>query len=143
MNEQMGQAAVEHLQALLRIDTTNPPGNETPAAEYLARLFRAAGIEPVLAGGTPERQNVVARLKGDGSKQPLLLAAHLDVVEAEPESWKHPPFAGEIHDGYLWGRGAIDMKHMAVMSSLVLARLKSEGVVTKRDVIFAGVADEE
>jgi acetylornithine deacetylase/succinyl-diaminopimelate desuccinylase-like protein len=143
MNEQLGLAAVEHLQALLRIDTTNPPGNETPAAEYLARLFRAAGIEPVMAGATPERQNVIARLKGDGSKPPLLLCAHLDVVEAEPESWKHPPFGGEIHDEYIWGRGAIDMKHMAVMSTLVLLQLKQEGVRLKRDLIFAGVADEE
>jgi acetylornithine deacetylase/succinyl-diaminopimelate desuccinylase-like protein len=143
MDEQLGLAAVEHLQALLRIDTTNPPGNETPAAEYLARLFRAAGVEPVLAGGTPERQNVVARLQGSGKKKPLLLAAHLDVVEAEPQSWKHPPFAGEIHDGYLWGRGAIDMKHMAVMSSLVLLKLKQEGARLERDLIFAGVADEE
>jgi len=143
MDLELGQAAVERLQALLRIDTTNPPGNETPAAEYLAKLFRAAGVEPVLAGATPERQNVVARLKGNGQKQPLLLAAHLDVVEAEPESWKHPPFAGEIHDGYLWGRGAIDMKHMAVMSALVLLQLKKEGAQLRRDLIFAGVADEE
>jgi acetylornithine deacetylase/succinyl-diaminopimelate desuccinylase-like protein len=143
MNEPLGLAAVEHLQALLRIDTTNPPGNETPAAEYLARLFRAAGVEPVMAGATPERQNVIARLKGDGSKPPLLLCAHLDVVEAEPESWKHPPFGGEIHDGYIWGRGAIDMKHMAVMSTLVLLELKREGAKLKRDLIFAGVADEE
>jgi acetylornithine deacetylase/succinyl-diaminopimelate desuccinylase-like protein len=143
MDERLGLAAVEHLQKLLRFDTTNPPGNETPAAEYLAALFRAAGVEPVLAGATPERQNLVARIAGDGSKAPLLLCAHLDVVEAEPRSWKHPPFAGEIHDGYLWGRGAIDMKHMAVMSTLVLLKLKQEKVALKRDLIFAGVADEE
>ena len=140
---QLGDEAVEHLQALLRIDTTNPPGNETPAAEYLAALLDAAGVAPTLIGETPARQNVIARLEGSGEKAPLLLAAHLDVVEAEPESWTHPPFGGEIHDGYLWGRGAIDMKHMAVMSALVVARLKAEGVRLVRDVIFAGVADEE
>jgi acetylornithine deacetylase/succinyl-diaminopimelate desuccinylase-like protein len=139
----LGDEAVRHLQALIRIDTTNPPGNETPAAEYLAETLRSEGIEPTLVGTTPERQCVVARLRGSGAKPPLLLGAHLDVVEAEPASWRHPPFGGEIHDGYLWGRGAIDMKHMAVMAALALVRLKREGVRLERDVIFAGVADEE
>jgi acetylornithine deacetylase/succinyl-diaminopimelate desuccinylase-like protein len=100
-------------------------------------------MAPLLVGETPDRKNVIARLQGDGTKPPLLLAAHLDVVPAEPESWRHPPFGGEIHDGYIWGRGAIDMKHMAVMSALVIARLKQEGVKLARDLIFAGVADEE
>ncbi|HEX4456613.1 MAG TPA: M20/M25/M40 family metallo-hydrolase [Polyangia bacterium] len=141
--QELGDDAVRHLQALIRIDTTNPPGNETPAAEYLAELLTQSGLQPQLIGETPKRQNVIARLKGNGSKAPLLLAAHLDVVEAEPESWKHPPFSGEIHDGYIWGRGAIDMKHMAVMCALVIARLKREGLALERDLIFAGVADEE
>jgi acetylornithine deacetylase/succinyl-diaminopimelate desuccinylase-like protein len=140
---ELGDDAVKHLQALLRIDTTNPPGNETPAAEYLADLFVRAGLAPTLIGETPDRKNVIARVKGSGAKAPLLLCAHLDVVPAEPESWTHPPFGGEIHDGYLWGRGAIDMKHMAIMSALVVARLKKEGVTLERDLIFAGVADEE
>src|SRR5262249_28625930 len=138
-----GEAAVRHLAELLRIDTTNPPGRETPAAEYLADLLKQEGLEPVLVGAEPERKNVIARLKGSGEKGPLLLAAHLDVVPAEPSAWSHPPFSGEIHDGYLWGRGAIDMKQMAIMSALVLIRLKREGVPFKRDLIFAGVADEE
>src|SRR5947199_9095299 len=85
---------VRHLGQLLRIDTTNPPGRETPAAEYLADLFVKAGLEPVLVGAEPERKNVVVRLKGTGEKAPLLLAAHLDVVPAEAGSWTHPPFAG-------------------------------------------------
>jgi len=139
----MGDEAVKHLAALIRIDTTNPPGNETPAAEYLAELLNGAGLPPVLVGATPDRKNVVARVRGDGSKAPLLLGAHLDVVPAEREQWRHSPFGGEIHDGYLWGRGAIDMKHMAVMSALVLMRLQREKVKLTRDVIFAGVADEE
>jgi acetylornithine deacetylase/succinyl-diaminopimelate desuccinylase-like protein len=143
MRRIMQDAVVQHLQQLIRIDTTNPPGRETAAAEYLAQLFSADGVEPTLVGAEPERKCVVARLKGSGEAAPLLLAAHLDVVPAEPSAWSHPPFAGEIHDGYLWGRGAIDMKHMAVMSTLVLLRLKREGVKLKRDLIFAGVADEE
>src|SRR5262249_38353229 len=139
----LGESAVRHLAELIRIDTTNPPGRETPAAEYLGDLFDQAGLAPVLVGAEPERKNVVARLQGTGEKPPLLLAAHLDVVPAEPSAWTHPPFSGEIHDGYLWGRGAIDMKQMAVMSALVLIRLKEEGIRPKRDLIFAGVADEE
>ncbi|MCC6624276.1 MAG: M20/M25/M40 family metallo-hydrolase [Deltaproteobacteria bacterium] len=143
MAPELGDLAVKHLSELIRIDTTNPPGNETPAAEYLAGLFAGAGIEPRLVGADPRRMNVVARLPGDGSKPPLLLAAHLDVVPVERDKWRHDPFGGEIHDGYLWGRGAIDMKQMAVMSTLVAMRLAEDKVPLARDVIFAGVADEE
>lgn len=140
---ELGDEAVRHLQALLRIDTTNPPGNETPAAEYLAALLTDAGVEPTLVGPSPSRRSVVARLAGTSREPPLLVHAHLDVVPAEPAHWTHPPFGGEIHDGYLWGRGAIDMKHMAVMATLVLCRLAREGRKLSRDIIFAGVADEE
>lgn len=137
------EAAVRHLQALIRIDTTNPPGNERAAAEYLAELLRADGIEPELLEPEPLRTSLVARLQGDGSRPPLLLHAHLDVVEAEPGRWRRPPFSGDLAEGYLWGRGAIDMKHMAVMCTMVLGRLAREGVRLRRDVIFAAVADEE
>jgi acetylornithine deacetylase/succinyl-diaminopimelate desuccinylase-like protein len=130
-------------QELLRIDTTNPPGNELPAAELLADELRAAGLEPRVLQSRPGRGNVVARLRGSGELPPLLLTAHLDVVEAEPESWEYPPFCGEVHDGCLWGRGAIDMKNMAAMSVAIMTRLASEDVRPKRDLIFAGVADEE
>lgn len=139
----MEREALELLQALLRTDTTNPPGNETPAAELCARSLSSAGLDPVLVGRTPERMNVIARLRGDGSLPPLLLNAHLDVVPAEAASWSRPPFAGEIHDGWLWGRGAIDMKNMAAMSIAVLNRLAREKAKLKRDVIFCGSADEE
>lgn len=139
----MGADAIRHLAALIRIDTTNPPGNETPAAEYIADMLRSVGVHPTLLGAEPMRQNVLARVHGDGSKAPLMLAAHLDVVPVERDKWRHDPFGGEIHDGYLWGRGAIDMKQMAVMSTLVMMRLHQEGVRLKRDVILACVADEE
>lgn len=130
-------------QRLLRIDTTNPPGNELPAAQLLAEELRAAGLEPVVLQSAPGRGNVVTRLRGTGQKPPLLLTAHLDVVEADPSAWQHPPFCGEVHDGCLWGRGAIDMKNMAAMSVAVMSRLAREGVKPARDLIFAGVADEE
>lgn len=135
--------ALELFRALLRIPTVNPPGNERPAAELVADTLRAGGLEPELLEGAPGRTNVVTRLKGDGSKAPLLLNAHLDVVPVEEEHWKHPPFAAEIHDGYVWGRGAVDMKNMAAMATVVMKLLKAEGVKLKRDVIFAAIADEE
>ncbi|MGB8331021.1 MAG: M20/M25/M40 family metallo-hydrolase [Polyangiales bacterium] len=130
-------------QRLLRIDTTNPPGNELPAATLIADELNAAGLEPVVLQSAAGRGNVVARLRGTGEKAPLLLTAHLDVVEAEASAWEHPPFCGEVHDGCLWGRGAIDMKNMAAMSVAIMARLAREGVRPKRDLVFAGVADEE
>lgn len=135
--------ALELFRSLIRIPTVNPPGNERPAAELVADTLRAAGLEPEFFEGAPDRTNVVTRIKGDGSKQPLLLSAHLDVVAVEAEQWKHPPFNAEIHDGYVWGRGAVDMKNMAAMSTIVMKLLKQEGVQLKRDVIFAAIADEE
>jgi acetylornithine deacetylase/succinyl-diaminopimelate desuccinylase-like protein len=137
------EVAVSQLQALLRIDTSNPPGNETVAARYLQQVLEKEGIAANLLESSPGRGNLVARLKGTGEAEPLLLVAHLDVVPADASQWEHPPFGGEIHDGWLWGRGALDMKHMAVMSATVLRRLQREGVRLKRDVILAAVADEE
>ncbi len=154
-----GDRCVALLQDLLRIPTvnrgTNEPGdgNERPAAERIAAHLREAGVEPRFFEKTPGRTNLVARLrKGDRKtngahdateRGPLLLNAHLDVVEADETRWKHPPFGGEIHDGWLWGRGAIDMKHMAAMSACVVALLAREKPELQRDLIFAAVADEE
>lgn len=140
---ELTEHAFDLCQRLLRIDTTNPPGNELPAAELLADELSEAGLDPVVLQSRPGRGNVVARLRGTGELPPLLLTAHLDVVEAEPSSWAHPPFCGEVHEGCLWGRGAIDMKNMAAMSVAILTRLAREGATPKRDLIFAGVADEE
>lgn len=147
-----GDACVSLLQELVRIPTVNRgtrddgDGNERPAAELVAERMRAAGLEPKLLEKQKSRTNVVTRLRGDGTARPLLLNAHLDVVEADASAWRHDPFGGEIHDGYVWGRGAIDMKHMAAMSACVMALLARDvaaGRRLTRDVIFAGVADEE
>jgi acetylornithine deacetylase/succinyl-diaminopimelate desuccinylase-like protein len=135
--------AVQHLQALLRIDTTNPPGNELAAAEYLAGVLRAEGYEPIVLEAAPQRGNMITRLKGDGSLPPLLLYTHLDVVPAEPERWTHPPFAGDVADGFVWGRGALDMKNVAAMQLMTMLLLKRNDVALHRDVIFAATADEE
>lgn len=140
---ELGLDAREMCQALLRMDTTNPPGNEKPAAEYLARKLSEVGYEPILLESAPERSNLVVRLEGNGKAEPLLLTAHLDVVEAFPEHWDYPPFSGAIAEGCLWGRGAIDMKNMAAMCAAVMRRLAVDDVTLDRDVIFAAVADEE
>lgn len=137
------EEAVQHLRALVRIDTTNPPGNETRAAQYLAEALREAGIDSVILEYAPGRGNLVARLKGRGEAPPLLLMGHTDVVPAEPEHWTHPPFSGEIADGFLWGRGALDMKYVVIMELMTLLLLKRKGANLARDVIFAATADEE
>ncbi len=119
--------AVEHLRALIRFDTTNPPGNERPAIDYLAAALRREGIEPEIFVPAPNRGNLVARLRGDGSAPPLLLTSHVDVVTAEPERWTHGPFSGDLHDGWVYGRGAVDMKGMTAFELSAFLALKRSG----------------
>ena len=135
---------------LIRIDTTNTGDPDTlvgerAAAEYVAAALAEVGYEPVyLEAGAPGRGNVVARLAGaDPSRSALLIHAHLDVVPADPSEWSVHPLSGEVRDGYLWGRGAVDMKHMAAMTLAVARQFKRDGVVPPRDLIFAFLSDEE
>ena len=130
-------------QSLLRIDTTNPPGNERAAAEILRAALVEVGLEPQLLEAEPHRTNLVVRHRGTGAKPPLLVTAHLDVVEADASRWRRPPFSGEEYEGCLWGRGAIDMKNMAAMCTAILRRLATTNARFERDIIFAAVADEE
>lgn len=136
-----------YLQELIQIDTTNPPGNEIEAAEYLAGILRDADYTPIVLESKPKRGTLVARLTGTGEKAPLLLMSHIDVVPAESEHWTHPPFGGEIHDDMIWGRGALDMKGtVASMLTLMLLfkrRQVDGGAPLKRDLIFMAAADEE
>ncbi|MEW5717562.1 MAG: M20/M25/M40 family metallo-hydrolase [Chloroflexota bacterium] len=132
-----------YLQDLVRLDTSNPPGNETRAAEYLATVFKREGIEPTVLEAAPGRGNVIARLKGDGRAAPLLLMAHLDVVPVEADKWEHPPFDAEIVDGYIWGRGTLDTKDLVAAELMVMLLLKREGKPLARDIIFMANADEE
>jgi acetylornithine deacetylase/succinyl-diaminopimelate desuccinylase-like protein len=142
-----GDETLALLQKLLRMETVNAPDrnpNETDAAAMLAELFRAEGMAPEVIESAPGRGNVVCRVRGDGSGgEPVLLSGHLDVVPVEPEHWERDPFAGEVHDGWMWGRGAVDMKHMVALEAMTLVLLHRNKVPLKRDVIFAGVADEE
>ena len=135
--------AVSHLKNLIRIDTTNPPGGETAAAKYCADALAREGLEPVVLESAPGRGNVVCRLAGEGSEPPLMLISHLDVVAAHPEGWDHPPFAAEEADGFIYGRGTVDMKHMAAMSLTVMTQLKRAGFRGKRDLVISFTADEE
>jgi acetylornithine deacetylase/succinyl-diaminopimelate desuccinylase-like protein len=134
---------ITYMRNLLRLDTRNPPGNETLAAEYLRGILEQEGIACEIVGPGPDRGSIVARLKGDGSAPPLLLMSHTDVVAVEPEKWTHDPFAAEITDGFIYGRGALDMKHMVTMELMTMLLLKRVGVPLKRDVIFMAAADEE
>jgi acetylornithine deacetylase/succinyl-diaminopimelate desuccinylase-like protein len=131
------------LQDLLRFDTTNPPGNETPCVKYIAQVLKRDGIDSIIFESAPGRGNLVARLKGDGSLPPLLLMGHVDVVPAEADKWQQPPFSGALVDDVVWGRGATDMKQMVAMELMVFLLLKRANVPLKRDVILMANADEE
>lgn len=137
------QRALEDFRTLLRFRTINPPGNEGPAADFVASRLKEAGIETTVVY-SEDRPNVIGRIRGDGTGGgPILLASHLDVVPVEEEHWDLDPFGAEIKDGYLYGRGAIDMKNMAAMSLSIAQGLKQSGVKLTRDLIVAFVADEE
>jgi acetylornithine deacetylase/succinyl-diaminopimelate desuccinylase-like protein len=134
---------LELLQTLVRFDTTNPPGNETKIVTYLQGLLNDAGLDTTILAKADNRPNLIARLPGQGSAPPLLLQAHTDVVTTTNQQWTHPPFAGEIHDGFLWGRGTLDDKcGVAMMLSAVL-RAKAENTPLPGDIILALVCDEE
>ncbi len=137
------EEVITHLQNLLRLDTRNPPGNEIRAAHYLRDVLEAEGFECVIVGPSPERATLITRLKGNGSEPPLLLMSHTDVVAVEPEKWTHGPFSGDIADGFIYGRGALDMKNTVAMELMTMLLLKRLGVPLKRDIIFMAEADEE
>ena len=130
-------------QQYIKIDTTNPPGNEAAAADFLEAFLNNEGISTTRFEGAPGRANVYARLRGDGSKKALMLVHHMDVVPANPDEWSEPPFAGIVRDGYLWGRGSLDNKGPGIMEVLSFVLLKRLDIPLKRDVVLLAVADEE
>jgi acetylornithine deacetylase/succinyl-diaminopimelate desuccinylase-like protein len=147
---------VELLRSLIRIKGVNPPGDEVLVARFIEQVFKDEGIASTVVEPFPGRGSIVARLRGDGSGgDPLLLLSHLDVVPAQPGGWTHEPFAGDLADGYVWGRGAVDMKGMVAMEVQVMRRLARAARAAgrnpatdpvpglTRDVIFCSTADEE
>jgi len=141
--DSVGREAAQLLSAYVRLCTVNPPGNERLGADYLAGLLRERGLEPTVWEPAPDRANLVARLRGDGSRGGIVLLHHMDVVAADPERWSVDPFGGDIRDGYVWGRGAIDMKGAGIMHLLALDMLRREGLRLARDLIYLAVSDEE
>ena len=134
---------VQLLQQLIRIDTTNPPGNETAAAELLRAYLEAAGVECELYAKVPERANLVARIRGRGDGPSLALLSHTDVVLADAREWERDPFGGELVGDDVWGRGALDMKGEVAASAVAMAQLAREGWRGSGDLIFVAAADEE
>jgi acetylornithine deacetylase/succinyl-diaminopimelate desuccinylase-like protein len=134
---------VELLQQLIRFDTTNPPGNERACVEFVRGLLEDAGCETELYAKESDRPNLIARLAGTGAGEPLLLYGHLDVVTTAGQRWRRPPFGGEPVDGYVWGRGALDMKGGVAMLVSAFLRAKTEGLRPGGDVILVILSDEE
>ncbi len=137
------EQVVSHLQNLVRLNSTNPPGNETPVAEYLAHVLRDEGIDSNILEAAPGRGNLVAKIKGDGRAAPLLIMAHLDTVPSEPDKWSHEPLSGDLANGFVWGRGTLDTKNLVAMELMVMLLIKRSGKDLARDLIFMGNADEE
>jgi len=135
--------AVGLLSRLLQADTTNPPGNETRAARVLLDYFAGNGLHAELVGDLPDRQNLIVRLPGARPGPKLGLLGHLDVVPAEPEEWSVPPFSGAVQDGYVWGRGALDMKNQVAAEAVAVARLARDGADFGGEIVFMATADEE
>jgi acetylornithine deacetylase/succinyl-diaminopimelate desuccinylase-like protein len=137
------QEVTELLQELIRVDTTNPPGNETAAAELLRAYLEESGVSCELFAKVPERANLVARLPGNGDGPTLLFLSHTDVVLADAAEWSADPFGGELRGGEVWGRGALDMKGQVAASAVAIASLAREGFEPTGDLLFAATADEE
>jgi acetylornithine deacetylase/succinyl-diaminopimelate desuccinylase-like protein len=144
MGNELQQAATELLQQLIRFDTVNPPGDERAAQEHLATHLAAAGFDCELIGATPERPNLVARLRGPQDGPTLCFLGHVDTVLAHPEEWTHGPWSGDVADGFLWGRGALDMKSQVAAEIAAAVSLAREGWRPARgELLVVAVVDEE
>ncbi len=135
--------AVDLMRQYLRINTSNPPGNEIQTAKFFKAIFDKEGIQSEIFEYKPGRANIIARLKGNGSKRPIILLSHMDVVNADPSAWRVDPFSAEIIDGSIYGRGALDMKNEGLLHLMMMIILAREKPALSRDVIFLATADEE
>jgi acetylornithine deacetylase/succinyl-diaminopimelate desuccinylase-like protein len=139
----LADAPVELLQGLVRFDTTNPPGDERACVEWTEELLASVGFETELYARDPDRPNLVARLPGDGDASSLLLYGHVDVVPTEGQDWTHPPFSGVVEDGFVWGRGTLDMKGGVAMLLAAAMRAASEDADLAGDLAVMVLSDEE
>jgi len=135
--------AVDLMQKYLRINTSNPPGNEIEAAKWFKAMFDQNGIQNEIFEYKPGRANIIARIKGSGSKRPIILLSHTDVVTADASAWEVEPFSGEIRQGAIYGRGAIDMKSVGLVQLMTMLIVKQQNIPLSRDLIFLATADEE
>jgi acetylornithine deacetylase/succinyl-diaminopimelate desuccinylase-like protein len=143
ITESIFERPEELLQSLIRFDTTNPPGNEAACIDYIDGVLTQAGFETTRLAKDSMRPNLIARLKGRGEAPALLLYGHVDVVPTADQDWTHPPFEGEIIDGYVWGRGALDMKGGVAMMLAAFLRAQATGLVPAGDIALAILSDEE
>jgi acetylornithine deacetylase/succinyl-diaminopimelate desuccinylase-like protein len=139
----MSHKAVDLLSEYLQIDTTNPPGNEDKGVEFFAGIFQKEGIDCKTFEASPGRSSIKAVIPGTGEKGAVILLNHIDVVPAKSDEWSVHPFSGEIKDGFIYGRGALDMKSLGIIELLALLEIKRTGVAPSRDIVFLAVADEE
>src|SRR5277367_6108337 len=135
--------AMRHFQALVQIDSTDPPGNETKVAEYVKRVLEKDGIPALLVAKDPARANLIARIKGNGSKKPLLIMGHSDTVKVDISKWMYPPFSATRAGGFVYGRGSLDDKSDLLAAMMTMLLLKRSGIKLDRDVIFVSEAGEE
>lgn len=141
--DKVGEESLQHLSELIQIDTTNPPGNETAAAEYVKAVLAEADIDSTLYALDPERANLVARIKGNGSKRPILIMGHTDVVGVQRDRWVEDPYGGARKDGWVYGRGSLDDKDSVAAGLMIMTMLKRNGIELDRDVIFLAESGEE
>lgn len=141
--DEVGEESIDHLVNLIRIDTSNPPGNETNAVDYLREVLDKEGIDSSIFALEKDRANIVARIKGNGSKRPILIMGHTDVVGVQRDKWSEDPFAGVRKDGYVYGRGTLDDKDNVAAGLMVMMLLKRFDVPLDRDIIFLAESGEE
>ncbi len=139
----INEETLRHYTALVQIDSTNPPGNETKVVEYVKKVLEAEGIPVILAAKDPSRANLIARLKGNGSKKPILVMGHADTVTVDAKKWTFPPFSAARDGGYIYGRGTLDDKDNLTAGMMTMLLLKRSKIPLDRDVIFVSEAGEE
>ncbi|HEY9136902.1 MAG TPA: M20/M25/M40 family metallo-hydrolase [Terriglobus sp.] len=139
----VNRESLANYQSLIRIDSSNPPGNETEVAKKVQEILTKDGIESKLVGAEPNRLSLIARLKGNGTKKPILILGHTDVVGVQREKWSEDPFGAKLIDGYVWGRGSIDDKPVLTGALMTMLLLKRSGVTLDRDIILVAEAGEE